>query len=803
MNQIDLEAEMVDGGRRAAMARFEYSEAHGNAASNPYGAAILRRFIQPLAEGLKEYLTKSQRGVAGKAKGLIREVDPITLAYITVRGVINGCLAEADVPLIRVAQSIGRTVYGEVILGQFEDMNPELYFTLVNDLERRMTKSEQHRMAVLRNSAKKDGLSLARWDSATTADVGTLLCGIARDFGLVEFHNIKHGKRLEMIVELVPELTALLEQIKGFVAGASPLNLPCVEPPLPWVTANDGGFHTQGMRRTLPSIVRGQAAIADGEVPDFILRGVSTLQSVPWRINERVLEVAEFARLHFDVQSVLVADTRDEKPALPLFMQADPDLKPALMTDEERAEYKAWCSEAREWHTGQKIRGAHAGATNMALKVANRFKGQPIWFVYSLDYRGRAYASAQGVSPQGNDLSKALLEFDRERPMVTEEGLFWFRVAGANKWAVNKIDKAPLEERAQWVIDNEHFICAIADDPISNRDWTDADVPFQFLAWCFEYARWKRAPESFRTRLPLGQDGSCNGLQHFSAMLRDSVGGAATNLVPGVSQQDIYALVASATARRVAVDPDDGTIAGRWKLHELSRSLVKRSVMTLPYGSTRHSCRDFILREYMTKGSAPEFDRSEHEPAARWLSYRVWDGIGEVVVKGREAMEWLQAASMVMSKAGAPHISWRSPSGFLVRQRYHKIDAISITARAISGKRIRLQVATHRDEGDPRRHRNGVAPNFVHSCDASHMHWILARCEEAGIQDLAFIHDDYGCPADQVAQLHRIIRETFVKMYEDFDPLTVFASQTEGLPPIPARGDLDLRGVLSSRYFFC
>lgn len=794
---------MVDGGRASAMRRFSRMEEQGNGAENPYGQAVFRRFVLPLAEGLREFITATKRGVAAKNKGLLKDIDPLSLAYIVVRAALNNCLADIEVKIATISQSIGRTVYGEVILGQFEDINSDLYYTLVNDLERRMTKSEVHRMAVFKNSAKKAGLNLAHWDSSTTADVGMLLLGCARDFGIVEFHNIRDGRKLQTVVRLNPDIVKLTEQVKGFIAGASPFNFPCVEEPKPWVTPNDGGWHTKEMRRSLPSIVRGLSMIEEGEVPPMILRAATLLQSVPWRVNERVLEVAEFAREHFDVQTVLVSDKRSEKPDLPLFMQADPDLKPSHMTPEEHTAFKEWCGLAREWHTDQKIRGAHAGATNEAIRVANKFKGRPLWFVYSADYRGRFYASGQGISPQGNDLSKALLEFNRETPIRTDEGLFWFRVAGANKWAVDKLDKQPLEVRAQWVIDNEQFIRAIAEDPISNRDWTEADVPFQFLAWCFEYAGYCADPVGFKSRLPLGQDGSCNGLQHFSAMLRDSVGGFATNLVPSDQQRDIYELVALATARMVANDPDDCDIARRWKLHALSRTLVKRSVMTLPYGSTRHSCRDFIMKEYMSKGGAPEFEQREHEAAARWLSYRVWAGIAEVVIKGREAMEWLQACSTVLTADFRPHIQWKSPSGFLVRQRYHRVEIVRVSARSISAKRIFMQVAVHREEGDRRRHKNGIAPNFVHSCDASHMHFFLEAAEAAGLTDLALVHDDYGTTADQVPMLHKLLRETFVRMYTEHDPLTVLAAQHQDLPELPSHGALDLQGVLESRYFFC
>ena len=804
ITQAELEHEMVDGGRAAATARFKTAEEAHDASSNPYAAAIFRRYIQPFANGLTAFFEKKTRGFAGKSKVLIREMDPLTLAYITIRGVLNETQHAGDDPTMNgMSMSVGRTVYSEVVLGHFKDINPELYFTLVQDLERRMTKSERHRFLVMKNSAEKDGIKLPYWDVATKAGVGALLVGCAVDIGLVESYTQRAGKKLTTALRLAPELQELIDQIKGYVAGLSPQVTPCVEPPKPWVSPTDGGWHTAAMRRTLPSCVRGVSRLSLDECPPIVLRGLNKLQAVSWRVNERVLEVAQIARTRFDVQDVLISDRRDELPDKPLFMQENPDLKPSEMSEMQKVEFKEWCGLAREYHTAQKLRGIHSRSTNESLRAGERFKGRPLWFVYSADYRGRFYASGMGINPQGNDLAKALLEFDRGHKILTERGAFWFRVAGANKWAQDKLDKQPLDVRAQWVIDNEQFIRAIAADPISNREWTGADVPFQFLAWCFDYTAWLDDPANHESRIPLGQDGSCNGLQHFSAMLRDSVGGRATNLVPDSVQRDIYGMVAQETAEIVQGDPDVGTIAERWKRHELSRSLVKRSVMTLPYGSNRRSCAEFILKEYLDKGSAPEFEKHERYAAAQWLSYRVWAGIGRVVVKGREAMEYLQEASKILGHGKLPHITWRTPSGFVVRQRYHAREVIRISCDSLSGKRIQVNIQTFRNEGDPLRHRNGTAPNFVHGCDASHMHLFLDAADAEGLDDLALIHDDYGCPADQVDTLHRLLRETFVCMYTDLNPLELLCEQYPQLPPPPDAGDLDLEVVKQSAYFFC
>ncbi len=44
-------------------------------------------------------------------------------------------------------------------------------------------------------------------------------------------------------------------------------------------------------------------------------------------------------------------------------------------------------------------------------------------------------------------------------------------------------------------------------------------------------------PESYCSHLPVHQDGSCNGLQHYAALGRDSVGGYSVNLLPAQEPQ--------------------------------------------------------------------------------------------------------------------------------------------------------------------------------------------------------------------------------------------------------------------------
>ncbi len=86
------------------------------------------------------------------------------------------------------------------------------------------------------------------------------------------------------------------------------------------------------------------------------------------------------------------------------------------------------------------------------------------------------------------------------------------------------------------------------------------------------------------------------------------------------------------------------------------------------------------------------------------------------------------------------------------------------------------------------------------------MRAVVRACKREGISPLAFIHDDFGTHAADTERLQQIIRETFVDMYVQYDPLVALTEQYEAtehkLPPIPEYGTLDLQAVKQSAYFF-
>ena len=179
-----------------------------------------------------------------------------------------------------------------------------------------------------------------------------------------------------------------------------------------------------------------------------------------------------------------------------------------------------------------------------------------------MDFRGRIYP-IPSFSPQSDDLNKGLLLFADTPPCQHEEDIKWLAITGAN---LAGVDKVSYDDRIAWVYQHEEDILASAADPMGHQWWLQQDEPVQMLAFCFEWAKAKQwitehgSIVGWVTGLPYAQDGTCSGLQHFSAILRDPIGGKAVNLVPQDKPNDIYAQVAEKVNEFLKKDAVNGTL---------------------------------------------------------------------------------------------------------------------------------------------------------------------------------------------------------------------------------------------------
>lgn len=92
------------------------------------------------------------------------------------------------------------------------------------------------------------------------------------------------------------------------------------------------------------------------------------------------------------------------------------------------------------------------------------------------------------------------------------------------------------------------------------------------------------------SRIPVHQDGTCNGLQHYAAMGRDLEGAKQVNLVNLERPGDIYTHVADLVEQKIITFANNPQSPDFYIANKLSgkirRKIVKQTVMTTVYGVT-------------------------------------------------------------------------------------------------------------------------------------------------------------------------------------------------------------------------
>lgn len=528
---------------------------------------------------------------------------------------------------------------------------------------------------------------------------------------------------------------------------------------------------------------------------------VNALQRTPWRINQFVVETL---RQCWDSGQVWEGLPPKDNLPLPKYPFSK---EPKYLNDEETLQFKEFKANRNKIHSHNNRSMSKRIQVERTIQLAEEYiKYENMWYVWQLDFRGRKYPVESFLSPQNADYSKALLEFAKPATITNDDEARWLAIHGANVFGV---DKVSLEDREMWAYMNVDNAVAVYNDPLSNKWWQEADKPWQALAWCYEWALYNNARqfgEPFHTHLPCASDGSCNGLQHLSAMLRDEEGGKAVNLLPSEVPQDIYADVAKRTVE--LLKQQDTQLAKELLDVGVCRKLTKRPVMIVPYSGTRHACTEYIKEalEDKCKGRNPWND--DFFKAAIYLSGFVWQAINEVIVSAHTVMDYVKQIARLYSDQGKM-FEWTTPTGLLVRQSYNNTKKLRIKTH-LNGSIVRLNYHEPIDDSiDTRKAVSGSSPNLVHSLDAAALTFTVVKCVQEGVTDFAMVHDSYGTHSPNMPLLNDRLREAFVEMYKNNDVLqnlydsavTTLSEGTE-VPLPPTKGTLEIDEVLKSDYFF-
>nr|WP_316628324.1 DNA-directed RNA polymerase [uncultured Brevundimonas sp.] len=752
----------------------------------PPGRQLVRLAIEPTAEAFADFKDRALNGAAVSvdAADILCSIGDEEAAALTARVVMHA--AAEGMMLTATALRVADAMIDHIQLLSVRQRSVKALKThLLKQGRKSQTKRRRRNLRGFYERMGADRTFTMKQRLRAGVKAIELFCDAT---GLFVIDTTGFGKRRIRPTEAVHKW---LEQQHARCELLSPIHLPMIVPPRRWVSPHRGGYITKhpGNRLVKQADRKYHEQIRDVEMP-AVYDAVNAVQSTPWRINTRLYEIV---RSIWDGGGLL--------GGLP---ERNPQPVPVRPVTDDEEVIGRWKREAMNIYDANNKQVAQRISMSQRLWIAEKSKDEEeIFFPHALDFRGRVYPiPVGGPNPQGDDLSKALLEFARGEP-ITDQGAQWLAIHLANQFGQ---DKLPFEERVDWVFANEAMILDSARDPLDGeRFWATADNPFLALAACFEWLGYFENGGDWITHLPIHLDGSNSGLQHFSALLRDPVGGAAVNLVPQDRPADIYSDVARLAQAKV--DASDDENVRLWLDGKVTRKVAKRPTMTFTYSATRYGMLDQIyqtLREIDRDGQHIDGD---NYAASFAMSHVLWDSIRETVIAASAAMDWLRQAARVMTKAGKP-IWWTTPAGLPVLQDYPNTrrDMIRVYHQ---NKEMRLIVHADDKGIDGRRQANAIAPNVIHSFDAAHLMDVANRCHAQAI-DLAVVHDSFGCLASRAYEMRGILRDSFADQYSvdrlaelRDELLAQLPEEFHGqLPPLPPFGDLDIEAIRRSEYLF-
>jgi DNA-directed RNA polymerase len=840
--QVEMERKERHGLIQRLRKRTRELEAAGVGSVAPRYSSFLKQVVLPLSERIQEVGDRDRRGVPGHLSTsalLVGRLDPEVVSLVACKAVIDAiCGPKTNNIVVYVAKEIGKRLDREMKYTKMSSDRPKLYEYMRHVTNMTTGQGRPARRAQLLRMAN---LEWSPWPLDDRVRVGVWVLHRMADIGLLELRDVrKHARKTEKRVLLSAHVVEHLEDRDDFLEYLIACREPMIVKPRPWSRLSGGGYYTEEgkpLKFTLNRLHPGHFDDLKSGDMTAVFEAVNRLQETSWEVNETVYRTIQWAVDH----EIDIGDL-PPTPNIPM---------PPFPGRENKQEFLDWKAAAYKVHREREARLSKRVSAMASLNCARRFIGHGyFYYPYRVDFRGRIYAVPHALQPQGPGFMRAMVRFHEAKPIETAEQARWLKIHAANCYG---LDKTPMNERVEWADTHADLIVEAARDPRSTKWWRDADDPWMFLAAADELTGFLEQGYGFLSRLPINVDGTCNGLQHFSAMLRDNEGGAEVNLVPGDRPADIYARVAERLSqkledytptererkakerrlieKRTKIATDGGNKADKvgivltaegdaheamrkrkeyaqqWLRIGVNRSLVKRPVMVLPYGGTSRAFYEYVHEKYreMVAGGMPDYFGEELSEAVQLLVTLLWDAAVETVKAAMDAMAFLRECASKAARAGVP-IRWTSPVGFPVCQQYCKAQTRKVECKDESAS-IVISVAQAADAVDSRKQRNSLPPNFVHSYDAAHLVYSVNQAHAEGIDSFLVVHDSYGTHAADMPRFTQIIREQFVSLYENHCPLESLRNRlveegVEDLPPVPPRGDMDLSLVLDSEYFF-
>ena len=444
------------------------------------------------------------------------------------------------------------------------------------------------------------------------------------------------------------------------------------------------------------------------------------------------------------------------------------------------------------------------------LKLAEEWKDEVINYLFNCDTRGRIYTIQHYLTPLGADIAKALLVF-REPNQVSGYDLY---VHIANCFGR---DKLSFSDRVQWVNDNKDKLYAIGLHPWGNWELIkeleldgEDKTRWQGISACqvfvdfIEHMNEYNTEEGFMTNLIIGLDATASGTQILSILGRDDKVAPYVNITEPSTDKvgDFYTFLSDYLHPKMEAHRDTSktldVILDDWD--SFKRILAKRNSMTFVYSGTKYG---FGLQHWQDR---KKYGRSENDTAGKDLTRADCRLIGNLMYEvcsqnirgGAEIMCWLKDG--INYHKGGAIISWSLPDGFTAFQiadksKLNKIDGV------IGNTNVSLGYYVFQDKPDVKSHKNGIAPNWVHSYDAYLLRLIVnGMPAEAPIST---VHDQFSTSSYYIEELQATAKEAY-KVIGNREEAERTCEEAFGVHrELPKVGNWELNEIDKAEFIIC
>jgi DNA-directed RNA polymerase len=178
-----------------------------------------------------------------------------------------------------------------------------------------------------------------------------------------------------------------------------------------------------------------------------------------------------------------------------------------------------------------------------------------------------------------------------------------FKIYGANCFGE---DKKSINQRLLWVEKNIDNILNFENGILVKQ----ANKKLLFLAFCMEYRKYinslNKGDKIFKTYLPIQLDATCNGFQHLSMLSNETKLFKELNLMKSSTSDnpgDFYNYILHLLITNInhtieceSTDMDEEKLDSYKRLSKfiLTRSIIKKALMVIPYNAGRRTIRMYI-----------------------------------------------------------------------------------------------------------------------------------------------------------------------------------------------------------------